>query len=203
MPKPRVQNDAVFLNIPYDPQFEKLYLAYIVGLTILGFVPRATLGIPGGARRLERIYELIRSCRYSIHDLSRVQLDRKAPRVPRFNMPFELGLAVAWTTENPSRHTWFACEEDQYRPLKSISDLNGTDFHVHKGTVVGVMRELCNVFVRKHNRPTVPFMMKVYRQLRLRLPQILLEAGAAAVFEARVFDDLCAVVTSLARRGPG
>jgi hypothetical protein len=50
MPRQRVEEDAVFLNIPYDPQFERLYLAYIVGLTILGFVPRATLGIPSGAR---------------------------------------------------------------------------------------------------------------------------------------------------------
>jgi hypothetical protein len=95
MPNARVEKDAVFLNIPYDAQFERLYLAYIVGLTVLGFVPRATLGIPSGARRLERILSLIHSCRYSVHDLSRVQLDRHAPRTPRFNMPFELGLAVA------------------------------------------------------------------------------------------------------------
>ena|SRR5579863_2290039 len=71
MPRQRVNQDAVFLNIPYDPQFERLYLAYIVGLTVLGFVPRATLGIPSGARRLERIFELIQRCRYSVHDLSR------------------------------------------------------------------------------------------------------------------------------------
>jgi hypothetical protein len=102
MPRPRVEQDAVFLNIPYDTRFEKLYLAYIVGLTILGFVPRATLGIPSGARRLERIFDLIQRCRYSIHDLSRVQLDRNAPCTPRFNIPFELGIAVAWAAQNPS-----------------------------------------------------------------------------------------------------
>jgi hypothetical protein len=105
MPRQRVEQDAVFLNIPYDPQFERLYVAYIVGLTILGFVPRATLGIPSGARRLERIFDLIQRCRFSIHDLSRVQLDREAPRAPRFNMPFELGIAVAWAAQNASRHT--------------------------------------------------------------------------------------------------
>jgi hypothetical protein len=103
MPRQRVEPDAVFLNIPYDPQFERLYVAYIVGLTILGFVPRATLGIPSGARRLERIFDLIQRCRFSIHDLSRVQLDHKAPSTPRFNMPFELGIAVAWAAQNPSR----------------------------------------------------------------------------------------------------
>jgi hypothetical protein len=50
--------------------------------------------IPGGARRLDRILRLIRSCRYSFHDLSRVELDRNPPPTPRFNMPFELGLAI-------------------------------------------------------------------------------------------------------------
>jgi hypothetical protein len=68
MPKQRVEHDAVFLNIPYDPQFERLYLAYIVGLTVLGFVPRATLGIPSGARRLERIFHLIQRCRFGRND---------------------------------------------------------------------------------------------------------------------------------------
>lgn len=200
MAKPLVEQDAVFLNIPYDPQFERLYLAYIVGLTVLGFVPRATLGIPAGTRRLERISKLIQSCRYSIHDLSRVQLDRTAPRTPRFNMPFELGIAVAWAAQNPGFHSWFAFEADRYRSLKSISDLNGTDFHIHHGRVEGVLRELCNAFVRTRKRPTVPLMMSIYRKLRNRLALILHDAGAASVFEARVFDDICAVVTELARR---
>ena len=51
-------------------------LAYIVGLTELGLERRPTLGIPGGERRLNRILALIQSCRYSIHDLSRIEVDR-------------------------------------------------------------------------------------------------------------------------------
>jgi hypothetical protein len=35
------------------------------------------------------------SCSYSVHDLSRVQIDRNPPATPRFNMPFELGLGEA------------------------------------------------------------------------------------------------------------
>ena len=103
---PRVEPGACFLNIPYDKQFESPYLAYIVGLTALGFVPRATLGFPRDARRLERIFNLIQSCKYSVHDLSRIELDRNPPRAPRFNMPFELGLAVAWASLNRQHHRW-------------------------------------------------------------------------------------------------
>jgi hypothetical protein len=78
---------SVFLNIPYDDRFRRLYLAYITGLIHLGLKPRATIEIPGGRNRLDKILELIRSCRYSIHDLSRVELDRTPPTTPRFNMP--------------------------------------------------------------------------------------------------------------------
>src|SRR5437879_10679673 len=93
MPGKHVEKLAVFLNIPYDHKFSNLYLAYIVAVSSFGFLPKATLLIPGH-RRLDRISELIDSSAFSIHDLSRVELDRNFPSTPRFNMPFELGLAV-------------------------------------------------------------------------------------------------------------
>ena len=192
MPKPKQQR--VFLNIPYDKQFERIYLAYITALTTMGFLPRATLGI-GGTRRLDRIALLIESCPYSIHDLSRVQLDRKAPRTPRFNMPFELGLAVAWARAN-RHHKWLVFESVKRRLAKSLSDLDGTDPYIYDGTVRGVMREVCNAFVRPH-QPTVPQMMKMYRQLRRGVPKILHNAGTTSLFTARAFSDLCLAAAGL------
>ncbi len=78
----RVSPKTAFINIPYDEKYQDLYLAFIAGLTAYGLDPRATLEIPGGARLLARIFELITSCRYSFHDLSRVELDRKPPLTP-------------------------------------------------------------------------------------------------------------------------
>jgi hypothetical protein len=188
---PPVKLNAVFVNIPYDERFRRLYLAYIVGLTSLGLEPRATLGIAGSERRLDRIVALMQSCRYSIHDLSRVELDRKPPCTPRFNMPFELGLAVTWAKLNPSKHSWFVFETRERRIQKSLSDLNGTDPSIHNGTVEGVMREICSAFVRASSaRPSVPEMMRTYRGLSRSLGAITAEAGAHGVFEARIFDDL-------------
>src|SRR5579871_6567259 len=86
----------VFLNVPYDDSFQPLYLAYIAGISSFGFIPSATLELKASMRRLDRIVRLIRTCDFAIHDLSRVQLDRTPPSTPRFNMPFELGLSVAW-----------------------------------------------------------------------------------------------------------
>lgn len=190
---------SVFLNIPYDPAFCELYLAYIAGVSSFSLVPRATLEIPGGERRLDRILSLLRSCRYSLHDLSRVELDRQSPSTPRFNMPFELGLAVAWQKLRPRVHTWFVFEAMPRRAEKSLSDLSGTDIYIHHGTVRGVFTELCNAFVRLKFQPTVKEMEETYRRLKKLLPVLQKQTGACSPFEARVFRDLVVTARTLTR----
>ena len=197
MKKLQVEPDSVFLNIPYDKKFTKTYLAYLSGLVSLGLNPKATLAIPGGVTRLDRIFALIRSCRYSLHDLSRVELDRTHPPTPRFNIPLELGITVAWAKLNPMEHTWFVFESQDRRPQKSISDLNGTDCNIHGGTEEGVMRELCNAFVRRKRRVTVPEMLEIHRELKKQVPGLMRRSGAASVFEPRIFDDLLLAVGEL------
>jgi hypothetical protein len=44
-------------------------------------IPRATLELQGGTRRLDRIVSLIENCRYSIHDMSRAELTSTMPRL--------------------------------------------------------------------------------------------------------------------------
>ena len=197
MKKPQVEPDSVFLNVPYDEKFKKTYLAYLSGLVSLGLNPKATLAIPGGVTRLDRIFDLIRSCRYSLHDLSRVELDRNYPPTPRFNMPMELGMSVAWAKLNPKEHTWFVFESRERRAQKSISDLNGTDCNIHGGTEEGVMRELCNAFVRRKRGVTVPEMLEIHRELKKQVPELIHRSGAASVFEARTFNDLIFAATEL------
>src|SRR5713101_8520096 len=134
----------VFLNLPYDPKFENLFLSYICAIHAFGMVPRVTLEIPGGMRRLDRIFGLIQSCEYSVHDLSRVELDRAKPRTPRFNMPFELGLCVADANRREGqKQNWFVFEAVANRVDKSLSDLKGTDPKIHGATVRGVLSGLC------------------------------------------------------------
>lgn len=195
--KPRVR-ESVFLNVPYDAEFENLLLAYIVGISAFGFTPRATLEIPFGQRRLDRILLLIRQSQYSIHDLSRVQLDRKAPRTPRFNMPFELGLTVALEKSAHPNHSWIVCETMPHRFKKSLSDLDGTDAYIHGGTVAGVFRELGNAFVGSSRQPTVTEMWRIYRLVRARFRTVLKKAGAKDAFNARVFKELCVRATTAA-----
>jgi hypothetical protein len=188
----------VFLNVPYDKQFQSLWLAYIAGVYAFGLVPRATLEIPGGVRRLDRILDIIHECDYSVHDLSRVQLDRRAPRTPRFNMPFELGLTIAWQHSSNRSHVWFVCESRNYRVFKSLSDLNGTDVYIHNGRVRGVFAQLGNAFVRVGRKPSVSQMERIYRALSQELPAILKNSGSPTPFEARPFSDLCYVANAAA-----
>jgi hypothetical protein len=190
----------VFLNIPYDQKFERLYLAYIAGLSAFGLIPRATLELRASVRRLDRILVLMKACPFAIHDLSRVELDRTPPSTPRFNMPFELGLSVAWEKFGSNRHAWFVFEAKNFRLAKSLSDLNGTDVYVHGGRIEGVFRELCNAFVRRAQQPSVQQMRRVYRDLRKNLPAVLRTAGASSAFEVRVFRDVCVLASESAGR---
>ena len=191
MPKRNRNSKAVFLNIPYDPSFESLCLAYICGLACFGLVPRATLEIPGN-RRLDRIIGLIQECSFSIHDLSRVQLDRAKPRTPRFNMPFELGLAVAVEKLVDPSHSWYIFEAVNRRTEKSLSDIAGTDVYVHRGTVDGVLSQLANAFIREERQPTLTQMKQVHSYICREAPAILKTSGAVSVFNgARSFRDIC------------
>src|SRR2546425_6001346 len=111
----RLPTNTAFINVPYDASYESLFLALIAGLSGFGLIPRATLEIPTSARRLNRIVGLLRRCRYSFHDLSRVELDPRPPKTPRFNMPFELGLAVTLEQTRARRHSWFVFEARAHR----------------------------------------------------------------------------------------
>ena len=201
MAKLKKSRDRVFLNIPYDKKFERLFLAYIAGISALGMVPHATLEIPDSSRRLEKILKLARSCEYSVHDLSRVQLDPAKPRVPRFNMPFELGLCVADANRREGqRQNWFIFEAEANRVDKSLSDLKGTDPKIHGATVRGVLSGLCNVFRRPGRQPSVPQMMQIYRGLRKNQAAILKGAGSDTLYTRRAFADICVVASSEADR---
>jgi len=198
-----VQPRAVFLNFPYDRQFVPLYLAYVSGVCSFGLTPRVALELPGGGRRLDRIIALILGCRYSFHDLSRVELDLRRPRTPRMNMPFELGLAVMASYHDPKQHTWCIFEKDYRRVLKSLGDLAGSDVYSHDGRPIGVLRQIANAFVLEDRQLEMRQLLAVYRDVETALPTILKKRGAKSCYEAAVFRDLvyAAQKAAISRRG--
>ena len=189
----RKDPQAVFLNVPYDPQFEDLYLAYIVGLTQLGLRINATLAVPNQGR-LDRIINLIEESDFSIHDLSRIET---TSGIPRFNMPLELGLALYRSHITKGRHRIFVFEKEPYRVQQSTSDVSGIDAQIHNGKPKGVMAGLRNIFCQA-DETTVPEMLESYRAVKLKLPELRRNAGGKSLFEASVFQDL--IVAALFER---
>jgi len=196
----RLPNRRVFLNVPYDERYEPLYLAFIAGLSGFGLVPQATVQIPLSERRLDRILGLIRRCRISVHDLSRVELDPKPPRTPRFNMPFELGLAVAWAGISSRTHEWFVFESEPGRILKSLSDLAGTEVYIHGDEPVGVLRQLTNALARSKHRPTVKELLSIFQDLRAASDGLRSDLATDTLFETRPFNELVYMARYFARQ---
>jgi hypothetical protein len=178
--------ESVFLNIPYDVGFEKLYLAYIVGLTQLGLAINAALAVPNQGR-LGTIVGLIDKSDMSIHDLSRIEVSRG---VPRFNMPVELGLALYCSHTTKGRHRVFIFERKRYRAQRSTSDVNGIDPQIHNGTVKGLMSALRNIFRQPQDVTTVPEMLASYRAVKQKIRELRRNAGSKSLFEAAIFQDL-------------
>lgn len=126
----------VFINCPFDETYRPLFLAMVFGIHALGFRARCALEIDdGGETRLSKIERLIADCRFGVHDLSRIELDR-ANGLPRFNMPFELGLflgAKHYGDELQKRKRVLVLDEERYRYQQFISDLAGIDPKAHGG----------------------------------------------------------------------
>ena len=198
---PKQYRNSIFLNFPYDEPFRDLFLAYVVGVCSFGLTPRTTLEIVGGEQRLRRIAALIQSCRFSFHDLSRVELDSREPLAPRFNMPFEAGLAVMYSlVRKTPGHTYFIFEADYKRLQKSLSDLGGTDVYSHGGTTEGVLREISNALIAAKRRPTVEQMLRFLNQARDGLQDIMRNARAETPYSARVFSDLVVFTNEIVKQ---
>jgi hypothetical protein len=122
---------AVFINCPYDREFAPTFDAIVFATVCCGFLPRSALESGSVAvSRMERIVEAIFSCKYSIHDLSRCRGEGDE-QLARFNMPLELGIAMARRYIGPSdssdRHDWLLLVPEQHAYAKFLSDLGGFD----------------------------------------------------------------------------
>lgn len=144
-PRPEGFGRNVFINCPFDADY--LPLARILVFCVLrcGFQPRiATERSDSGEIRVEKIRELIRSSRFSVHDLSR--MEPLGPQdLPRFNMPFELGLDLGcryYGTAHLRSKQCLILEKERYRYQKVLSDISGNDIRAHHNDPEQLVQEL-------------------------------------------------------------
>lgn len=120
----------IFLNCPFDEDFEPILQAILFCTVYLYFNPRlATERNDGAENRLEKIRGLIESSKFSIHDLSRCQAKRKGEYF-RLNMPFELGIDFGcrqYFGNGRDSKRFLILEEKKYRYQAALSDIAGCD----------------------------------------------------------------------------
>ncbi len=113
----------------------------------LGLKPRiATERSDAGESRISKISELIKSSRYSIHDLCRCQAQEEGEYY-RLNMPFELGMDFGcrrYGTGHLNEKVILVLEEQRYRYQAAISDLAGSDIEAHHGDYQLAVRKVRN-----------------------------------------------------------
>ena len=177
----------VFLNVPYDKNYEPVLLALTAALVALGRTPRLTFEVPDdGVGRIKRIIDLIRLCPVSFHDLSAVEPP------PRFNMPFELGLACA-VQHLRKKHRYFILEAEPHRLDRHLSDLKGVDHKVHHGKPAEAIAAVLEVLDKPGYRPNAKEVLGLYEEMSSALPGILALHLKEKIFSVRVYGALVAI----------
>ena len=129
---PNGYRKSVFINAPFTPDRRDLFNAIVFTVQACGFAPRCARELDdAGQARMDKIADLIRDCRLGVHDISFMELDNG---LPRFNMPFELGLFLGAQRFGEGWSSKKACtifDREAFRYQRALSDIAGQDIRTH------------------------------------------------------------------------
>lgn len=152
-------NDNVFINCPFDEDYKPLLDAIVFTVYDCGFIGRCALEEDDASQvRIDKIYNIIADCRYGIHDISRTDLD-KTSSLPRFNMPFELGIflgAKRFGIDTQKRKKCLILDREPYRYQQFISDIAGQDIQAHNNASEQIVKVVRNWLRTTSNRKMIP-----------------------------------------------
>ncbi|WP_375404231.1 hypothetical protein [uncultured Sphingomonas sp.] len=141
---------SVFINCPFDEDYEPILQAILFCVVFLGFHPRIARERNDSAEvRIEKIAALIEASKFSIHDLSRAQAAKKGEYY-RLNMPFEYGADWAcrrWFGLGRDAKRFLVLEEKPYRYQAALSDVSGSDIQYHGAKFEVAVRKVRNWLV--------------------------------------------------------
>ena len=171
-------NDNVFINCPFDKDYKPLLDAMVFTVYDCGFIVRCALEEDDASQvRIDKIYNIISDCRYGIHDISRTELD-KVSGLPRFNMPFELGVflgAKKFGSEEQKRKKCLILDGKPYRYQQFISDIAGQDIQAHNNASEQIVKVVRNWLRTASNRKMIPdggIIWQRYQDFMVDLPQM-------------------------------
>ena len=172
---------SVFINCPFTEDFGPMFRVLVFTVVDCGYRPRCALEIvDSGQIRLQKIEALIEQSKYSIHDLSNMELDKNSG-LPRFNMPLELGLflgAKRFGDTKQKQKRLIILDSAPYRYQKSISDIAGQDIQCHNGKPIEAIRCTRNWLQTVSRRKTIDgaqHIAKRYQEYKAALPEICTE----------------------------
>jgi hypothetical protein len=175
MPR-RPPTESVFLNVPFDEDYRPLFEAMVFAVHDCDFRPRCALeASDGGHVRVQKITAIIRECRLGIHDISRTELDEKSG-LPRFNMPFELGLFLGakwFGNRTQHRKNTLVLDRERYRYQQFLSDISGQDIKSHRNdskTLIKVVRNWLRDTQAMRPMLSGNLISTRYQQFRRQLP---------------------------------
>lgn len=170
-------DENVFINCPFDGEYQSLFRAMVFAIQICGFIPRSALELDDGTEvRIGKIARIIAESRYGIHDLSRTELD-PGSHLPRFNMPLEPGLFLGAKIYGEAVHRRKAAiifDRDQYRYQAFCSDIAGQDIRAHDGAEADLVRAVRNslsTWRPERILPSGSIIHKQYRRFLRALPR--------------------------------
>ncbi len=148
----------VFINCPYDLEYQPLLKALIFTLLYLELEPKLSQTTSSSTIRINQIKQYIRSSKYSIHDLSRSKA-LKQNELPRFNMPYELGLDIGcaeYGGKKFSSKRALILETDKYHYQKVLSDIAGQDIENHDNDPKTLVQKVRNWISANQSETNVP-----------------------------------------------
>ena len=147
-------------------------------VTACGFLPHCTLEeTDAGEVRIDTIYKLIRQCNHGIHDISRTEVKGQPYELPRFNMPFELGIFLGAKKfgRYSGKKRCLVMDRAPYRFKRFISDISGQDIKAHHNSPSAAIRQVRNWLQSAPGKAALPGGKRIwqkYRQFRRELPII-------------------------------
>jgi len=168
----------VFINCPLDEQYRPLFEALVFAIHDMGFVARHALEITNPSRsRLEYMLTIISECKYAVHDISRTELD-PVHRVPRFNVPLELGLYLGskvFGDGTQRSKNLLIMDKEPFRYQRFISDLAGQDVLAHHNKPQEIIKNIRNWLRVVAGREVIPggqILWNRYLRFKKELPLI-------------------------------
>lgn len=160
----------VFVNCPFDDDYRDLFYAVNFSIFDCGYVPRCALEIDDSSQvRIDKITRIISDCKFGIHDISRTELG-SGNNLPRFNMPFELGLFLGskkFGTPQDRRKVCLILDKEPYRYQVYISDIAGQEIKAHHNESEKIIKTVRNWLRNSSGRRTIPGGTEIVRRFAL------------------------------------